>query len=112
MIQRIREQLKRSGKYLIDLLVKYDNDKDGFLTYTEFENLLIELPVSIKAGIFNDILMGEMLDTGKRLKIGLDIIKWYLGGGSGPQTSIEIDLQPVRDRNSIEEVLRGKLSEA
>ena len=86
VIEKIREQLKRSSKYLVDMLVKHDADKDGFLTYTEFENLLLELPVSVKAGILDEVLIGEMLDVGKRhSKISFDILKWYIGGGSAPQ---------------------------
>jgi hypothetical protein len=86
VIEKIREQLKRSGKFLVDMLVKHDKDKDGFLTYTELENLLLELPVSVKAGILDEILIGEMLDVGKRhSKISFDILKWYIGGGSAPQ---------------------------
>jgi len=82
IIEKIRDQLKRSGKYLIDLLVKHDSDKDASLTYTEFENLLLDLPLSFKNGVFNEILIGEMLDVGKRQsKISFDILKWYIGTG-------------------------------
>lgn len=116
VIERIREQLKRSGKYLVDLLVKHDTDKDGLLTYMEFENLLLDLPVSVKAGIFNEILIGEMLDVGKRQsKISFDIIKWYLGGGSAPlghaAQDTTLDMQPGRDRKT-NSAARGNLSEA
>lgn len=53
------------------------------MTYTEFENLLLELPVSVKAATFNDILISEMLDVGKRQsKISFDILKWYIGAGA------------------------------
>jgi Ca2+-binding EF-hand superfamily protein len=68
------------------LLAKHDSDHDGSLTYMEFENMLLELPVSFKSGIFNDILIGEMLDVGKRnSKISFDILKWFIGTGSAPQ---------------------------
>ncbi len=51
----------------------------------ELENLLLELPVSFKAGIFNDILIGELLDAGKRnSKISFEILKWLIGSGSAP----------------------------
>lgn len=86
IVEKIREQLKRSGSYLVDLLVKHDKDKDGFLNYGEFENLLMELPVSIKTGILDEILIGEMLDAGKRFsKISFDMLKWYIGGGASSQ---------------------------
>lgn len=115
IIEKIREQLKRSGKYLVDLLVKHDADKDGFLTYREFENLLLELPVSVKAGIFDEILIGEMLDVGKRLsKISFDILKWYIGSGSGPQgiQDTTLDMQPGREKRQNDVSARGNLSEA
>lgn len=85
VIERIREALKRSGKYLIDLLVKHDADKDGLLSYMEFENLLLDLPVSVKSGIYNEVLIGQMMDVGKRhSKVSFEQVKWYLGAGSAP----------------------------
>jgi hypothetical protein len=58
IIEQIRERLRRSGKYLIDLLVKHDADKDNCLTYREFEDLLLDLPLSFKSNIFDGILIG------------------------------------------------------
>jgi hypothetical protein len=96
-------------------LVRHDKDKDGFLNYNEFENLLLELPVSIKTGILDEILIGEMLDVGKRFsKISFDILKFYIGGSaasSGGLQDTALDLQPGREKKSNDQ-RRGKLSEA
>lgn len=47
--------------------------------------MLLELPVSFKSGVFNDVLIGELLDVGKRnSKISFDILKWFIGTGSAP----------------------------
>ena len=50
------------------------------MTYPELENLLLELSVYVKTGIFNDILIGEMLDVGKRSsKVSSEMMRFYLG---------------------------------
>ena len=43
IIERMKDGLRRSGKYIVDLLLKHDGNKDGFLTYIELESLLLEL---------------------------------------------------------------------
>jgi len=43
IIERMKDGLRRSGKYIADLLLKHDSNKDGFLTYIEMESLLREL---------------------------------------------------------------------
>lgn len=87
IIERMKDGLRRSGKYISDLLLKHDSNKDGFLTYHEVESLLLELQVSFKNHTFNEILISEILDPRKKLaKVSYDIIKWYLGDqavGSG-----------------------------
>ncbi len=70
--------------------MRHDKDKDGFLNYNEFENLLLELPVSIKTGILDEILIGEMLDVGKRFsKISFDILKFYIGGSAASSSGLQ-----------------------
>ena len=62
----MKDGLRRSGKYTSDLLLKYDNNKDGFLSYHEMESLLLELQVSFKNHTFNEILIAEILDPQKK----------------------------------------------
>lgn len=112
IVEMMRDRLKRSGKYLIDLLIKHDADKDACLTYTEFENLLLDLPLSFKSNTYNDILIGEMLDVGKRKsKISFEILKWYIGAGSAPAQETTLDLQPGKEQRR-EAIQRGNLSQA
>lgn len=48
IIERMKDGLRRSGKYTADLLLKHDANRDGFLSYHEMESLLLELQVSFK----------------------------------------------------------------
>ena len=76
----MKEGLERSGKYLVDLLIKHDANKDGLLSYLEVENLLLDIGVTFKQSIYNEIVI---LDVGKKqTKVSYDIMKWYLGGGN------------------------------
>ena len=65
---------------MIDLLQKHDSNKDGFLTYLEIETFLLDISVAVKPGIFNEILIGEVLDAGKRTsRVSYEIVRFYLG---------------------------------
>jgi hypothetical protein len=80
IIERMKDGLRRSGKYTSDLLLKYDNNKDGFLSYHEVESLLLEIQVSFKTHTFNEIVLAEILDPHKKqAKVSFDIIKWFIG---------------------------------
>lgn len=69
--------------------------------------MLLELSISVKAGVFNDILIAEMLDPSKRAaKVSFEIMKLYFGC---TQTAQALDMQPGRDSNKQQ---RGNLSEA
>ena len=39
----MQASLKRSQKYLSDILVTHDKNNDGFLEYAEFESMLLEI---------------------------------------------------------------------
>ena len=41
ILNLMQSGLKKSGKLLIDCIHTRDADKDGFLTYSEFEDLLM-----------------------------------------------------------------------
>ena len=107
IIERMKDGLRRSAKYISDLLLKHDSNKDGFLTYHEVESLLLELQVSFKNHTFNEILISEILDPRKKLaKVSYDIIKWYLGdqavGSGAPKQFLgdgkTLDLTPSQDQ--------------
>ena len=79
----MKEGLERSGKYLVDLLIKHDANKDGLLSYLEVENLLLDIGVTFKQSIYNEIVIAQILDVGKKqTKVSYDIMKWYRGGGN------------------------------
>ena len=79
----MKEGLERSGKYLVDLLIKNDANKDGLLSYLEVENLLLDIGVTFKQSIYNEIVIAQILDVGKKqTKVSYDIMKWFLGGGN------------------------------
>ena len=48
LVDRMQAGLKRSNKYLSDLLASHDKNKDGFLDYGEFESMLLEIQISFK----------------------------------------------------------------
>lgn len=89
IIERMKDGMRRSGKYVADLLLKHDSNKDGFLTYLEIESLLLEIQVAFKNATFNEILIAEILDPQRKLsKVSYDMIKWYIGeqiSGNGMQ---------------------------
>ena len=41
MIYLMQTGLKKSRKYLIDVIAARDADKDGYLQYSEFEDMLL-----------------------------------------------------------------------
>jgi hypothetical protein len=64
-------------------LIKHDANKDGLLSYLEVENLLLDIGVTFKQSIYNEIVIAQILDVGKKqTKVSYDIMKWYLGGGN------------------------------
>ena len=117
VIERMKDGLRRSGKYTSDLLLKHDSNKDGFLTYLEMESLLLQLQVAFKNNTFNDIVIADILDPRKKqAKISYDLVKWYLGDqamGSGAQKQFvsdgkSLDMTPSLDQQKLNK--NGKLT--
>jgi Ca2+-binding EF-hand superfamily protein len=48
------------------LLVKFDRNRDGKLTYNEAEELLREVGVFFNTDFWNNVLVNDLLDPGKR----------------------------------------------
>ena len=83
MINMMQTKLKKSGKFLVDLLQTRDTNRDGYLEYLEFESMLSEdLNCQFKPKLFDKIILYEFMDPEKRKnKIKNDLIKMYLGEG-------------------------------
>jgi len=47
-------------------LGKHDANKDGLLSYLEVENLLLDIGVTFKQSIYNEIVIAQILDVGKK----------------------------------------------
>ena len=68
------------------MLVKFDRNRDGKLTYNEAEELLREVGVFFNNDFWNNVLVKDLLDPGKRnSSISFDTMKWYFGGGAAVQ---------------------------
>ena len=75
--------LKRSRKFLVDLLATRDTNRDGYLEYQEFEDMLLtDIQVPFYPKLFETIVLEQLMDPGKRNnKIKNEVIKMYLGEG-------------------------------
>ena len=84
VIHMMQSKLKTSRKFLADLVATHDANRDGYIEYQEFEDMLLQdLQVAFNPRIFESIVIGQMLDPGKRQgKIKNELIKVYLGEGS------------------------------
>ena len=93
MVSMMQNGLKKSRRLLVDLLAERDSNKDGFLEYQEFEDMLLEnLQVGFHPKLFELIIL-EMLDPGRRhSKIKNELIKIYLG--EGDQAGLTMDMIP------------------
>ena len=97
LIDRIQSGLLRSKKYLTDLMVANDHDKDQCLTYGEFEDMLISMTVSFKPHITENILIKELMDTKGRKKISFDVMKHLIGDNSVTSGGNEMDYLPSQE---------------
>lgn len=94
LVDRMQAGLKRSNKYLSDLLVSHDKNKDGFLDYGEFESMLLEIQISFKPQIMQKTLIREIMDVGGRnAKISFDIVKHVIGDNIGGGMDITPSLE-------------------
>ena len=48
VVDKVQAGLKRSQKYLSDLLAAHNKKRDGQLEYSEFESMLLEIQVAFK----------------------------------------------------------------
>ena len=59
--------LKKSRKFLVDLLAARDTNRDGYLEYQEFEDMLLtEMQVPFYPKLFETIVIEQLMDPGKR----------------------------------------------
>ena len=93
MVSMMQNGLKKSRRLLVDLIAERDTNKDGFLEYQEFEDMLLEnLQVGFHPKLFELIIL-EMMDPGRRhSKIKNELIKIYLG--EGDQAGLMMDMIP------------------
>lgn len=98
MINMMQIGLKKSRKFLVDLLAARDTNRDGFLEYQEFEDMLLtEMQVPFYPKLFETVVIEQLMDPGKRQnKIKNDLIKMYLGEGeqAGMMT---VDMVPSQE---------------
>ena len=68
---------------MVDLLATRDSNRDGYLEYREFEDMLLEeMQVPFYPKLFESIVIEQLMDPGKRQnKIKNDVIKMFLGEG-------------------------------
>jgi hypothetical protein len=103
LIEKMRDKLARDQKFLPDLLIRHDSNKDSFLTHGEVEDLLRkELHINLGPKMFTDILIAEILDVEKkRGKVSFDMLKLYMGDNSsrssGKKIASQVDLVPSSD---------------
>lgn len=79
-----------------ELFDKYDSNKDGFLEYQEFENMLLECELAFKNKIF-DRLCTKVLDLNKKAsKISFE--KFIDVVGASPVKNVNQYMKPVFDQ--------------
>ena len=91
---------------MIDCIHTRDADKDGFLTYSEFEDLLMQdLRVGLNhPKLYESIVIDQMLDPGrKRSKISASSIKFYLGADS----QANLDMVPSHEKKFVKPARAG-----
>ena len=103
LIEKMKDAVVKSLKPFQELFAKYDTNKDHFLEYQEFENLLLECQVAFKPNMLSRIY--TMLDQNKKRKISFESIKFYLNDGFSSTVAGAIarsmDIEPSLERSSI-----------
>jgi hypothetical protein len=64
LIERMRDSTSKSLKPLHDLLSRFDSNHDGFLEYSEIENMFLECQLAFKPQIFHRIT-SSVFDIGQ-----------------------------------------------
>ncbi len=97
LIHMMQSGLKKSRRYLVDLIAAKDTDRDGYLEYEQFEDLLLQdLQVGFFPKVYEGIVISQLLDPGKRQnKIKNEIIKMYLG--ESESGGMVVDMVPSQE---------------
>ena len=97
LINMMQSGLKKSRRYLVDLIAAKDTDRDGYLEYEQFEDLLLQdLQVGFFPKVYEGIVISQLLDPGKRQnKIKNEIIKMYLG--ESESGGMVVDMVPSQE---------------
>jgi len=119
IIYYMQDRLTRSGKYLSDLMVAHDRNKDNCLEYDEFESMLLDIGVSFKPKVYN-ILIKELMDvnnkangranTADKGKISFDIIKHIIGDNTSGRGGTDLDYLPSQEVAKDGSAGKGTLS--
>ena len=100
MIHMMVTALKKSRKYLVDLIAARAS-RDNFMEYAQFESMLQEdLQVGFYPKLFEKVVIGELMDPERRHgKINVSIMKHYLA--EGENGSMAVDLVPIQENKRI-----------
>lgn len=103
LIEKIRDALFKSMKSLQDLFSKHDSNKDGFLTYSECENLFLECQIAFKPNMVSEVF--SILDPGHKFsKISFQTLKFYLSDNSSSLGGVRsYDLEPSQEMVHLSE---------
>ena len=94
MIDMMQRGLKKSRRALADIVRERDTNRDGYLEYQEFEDMLLQdMQVGFFPKLSESVVINQLLDPGKRHgKIKNDLIKMYLG--EGESSNMVVDMVP------------------
>lgn len=112
-IEKIRYLMGQKGKQLEDLMFNNDRSKTQMLKYQEFENMLLDIPCSVKPNTMNELLINQMLDPSKRLgQISFDTIRKVFATRSNQFSGDGgLDLKPGKDKESAKLQSMGSLND-
>lgn len=96
IVEDVRLGIRDKKLQLVDLLSKYDKDRDGMLSYHEVETMFFELNVVLspqtQARFFKSVL-----DKRDAKRISLHLLQSCFGENSKLVMSDQLDLEPSRD---------------
>lgn len=97
MIHMMQDGLKKSRKFLGDLIAARDSNHDGYLEYQEFEDMLLqEMQVGFYPKLFESIVLKQLMDPDMRQsKIKNELVKLYLGVGES--AGMVVDMVPSQE---------------
>ena len=97
MIHMMQDGLKKSRRFLVDLIAARDTNHDGYLEYQEFEDMLMQdMQVAFYPKLFESIVLKQLMDPNMRQsKIKNELIKLYLG--EGESAGMVFDMVPSQE---------------